>query len=316
MDDMQLLADFGAELDEETPVTLVRQRNRLLAAANGPEQPKRRSRWPVWAAGVAAAAVAVVVVATNLPGSPQRTAAPPTVTLSAYTVLNQAADWLAQQPATTPTAHQWIYRRVVEYGVWTPEVNTPTVSEYWIRFDGQQDADIENGKLVVENKTAVPATDPGQPAGLWAWLRTLPTDPKAALAALEAQTDFGSQPLTTQEKNAALFEAVVNTMWDATNYAAPPSSFATMYRALAIFPGITVDRVTDGLGQHDLGVVYGAERVLIDPTSYAMIGFEQLGLWTAEPTSRGKHMLETDPNVVGSASVMEDVAVVDAAGER
>lgn len=311
MDDMQLLADFGAELDEEPPVTLVRQRNRLLTAAHGPNQPKRRAWWPVWAGGIAAAAVAVVVVVANLPGSPLRTAAPPTVTLSAYTVLNQAADRLAQQPATTPTAHQWIYQRMAEYGVSSPLM----VTESWIRYDGQQEADIENGKLVIDNKTgAVPPTDPSVPEGLWTWLRTLPTDPHAALTAMEGQVDFGSHPISARMKSDILFQAAVTTMWDATNYAAPPSSFATMYRALATFPGITLAQVTDGLGRHDLAIGYDHERVLLDPTTYEMLGFEQMGVWTKD--MRTHDMVETQPNAVGYGLVVEDVAVVDAAGDR
>jgi hypothetical protein len=74
VDDLKILAEFGRDLDREPPATLVRQRNRLLAAVAGAQAPRRRlSRRPLLA-GTAAVLVAGAALAVALPSG--RTAAP------------------------------------------------------------------------------------------------------------------------------------------------------------------------------------------------------------------------------------------------
>ena len=80
MDDMQILTEFGREMDLEPPATLVRQRNRLLDALEH-NRPVRRSRRRPLFAGAAALLGVGAVLAVALPtGHHGISAAPPATT--------------------------------------------------------------------------------------------------------------------------------------------------------------------------------------------------------------------------------------------
>ena len=271
MDDMTMLADLGSELDQEPPATLVRQRHRLIEASRG-RPAHRRRYWPVLAGSVAvatAAAVAIVVVEPHAPA--HRPTAPPTaIALSAALVLDRAADAAEQDPDVPPTAHQWIYQRMAEFGTRFPR---PVIHDSWTRFDGAQDAYIANGRLAIVKPDNSGKTLAKSPADLYAWLRTLPTDPKALLTVLEQQIDWGDNVKPTNDQK---FASVLMTFWNTLIGVAPPATRAAIYRAIATFPGVRLLRVTDGLGRHDLGVTERdiGTTLLLDPTTYRFVGYE------------------------------------------
>ena len=99
MDDLKILAEFGRDLDREPPATLVRQRNRLLAAVAA-APPRRRLRRPLLA-GTAAGLVAGAALAVALPSG--RTAAPTPVaapsTAGGPTIDASLAGWSVQTEA-------------------------------------------------------------------------------------------------------------------------------------------------------------------------------------------------------------------------
>lgn len=297
MDDMTMLAELGDRLDHQPPATLVRQRQRLLDAAQGR---RRRRIWPVLTGGLAAAtAAAVAIVAVDTHGVAHQPAAPPAVTLSAAVILNKAADVAEQLPAVTPTAHQWLYQKFVQYGTGYP---TPQIEEGWIRFDGTQDAFTENGHLVVENKKTLPFAD--TPLGQYAWAQSLPTEPHALLAAMEQQVSWGKVQPTEKEK----FITLLTVARGILTAIAPPAVRAAIYRALALLPGVRIEQVTDGLGQHDLGVTQGDGHtvLLLNRSDYQAIG--ELSTAPYEP-----HKQDTPST---SGLILEALAVVDDVGQR
>ena len=75
---------------------------------------------------------------------------------------------------------------------------------------------------------------------------------------------------------------------------APPKIQAAMYRAMATMPDVKIDRdVVDGIGRHDIGVRQGTGggRLLLDPKSYQVVGFETV--WDGKPTPVEIEMAKT-----------------------
>ena len=304
MDDMTMLAELGSQLDHEPPATLARQRHRLIDAGQG--RPARHLRhWPFLAGSAAVAtAAAVAIVVMDPHAAAHRPTAPPPAALTAAIVLNRAADVAEQDPDVTPTAHQWIYTRVAEYGT---KFATPKINDLWERFDGQQEADVEGGKLVLTvHHTADNGASEG-PSAEYAFLRNLPTDPQALLAALIRQTDWGTHKPTIHEE----FGTVVGAVWNTQIGVAPPAARAAIYRALATFPGVRIEQVTDGLGGHDIGVTEGNGNVmlLLNPTDYRVVGFQDKNPLQTFPN--GKTIPATEEGMVVQAD-----KVVDNPGER
>lgn len=288
MDDMTMLAELGDRLDHEPPATLVRQRHRLLDAVRG--RRRRLVRRVLTGGLVAATAAGLAIAAVDTHGVPDRPAAPPAVTLSAMVVLNRAAEEAERLPDVTPTAHQWLYEKLVSYGP------TPTVEESWVRFDGRQEAFTDNGHLVIDDTRPLPAAE--TPLGRYAWARTLPTEPHALLAAMESGGG-GAVPPTEKERFLTDAAGVRNIM---VSDLPPPALRAALYRMLALLPGVRVEQVTDGSGRRDLGVTDtdGNTVLLLDPTTYQLIG--------------GMSGQSGRPGTV--TQIVQALAVVDNAGQR
>ena len=84
MDDMKILAEFGRDLDQEPPATLVQQRNRLLDALESGRAPRHPRRRPLLVGATAALAVGAVLAVTltgshGEPTTPPAAAGSPTV---------------------------------------------------------------------------------------------------------------------------------------------------------------------------------------------------------------------------------------------
>ncbi len=94
MDDMQILAEFGHEIDREPPAGLVRQRSRLLDALENDRAARRSYRRPLFA-GAAALLGVGAVLAVALPAGHHGTSAATTaptvdVSLAGWSVKSEA----------------------------------------------------------------------------------------------------------------------------------------------------------------------------------------------------------------------------------
>lgn len=329
MNEMETLAQLGRQLDQEAPSTLgrQRQRQRLLEAAGNPRRRRAitipRLRVPA-AAGLAAAAVAAVVgVATVETGSggPDRT---PVQLDSASVTLNHAAQVVAMRTAITPKPHQWIYTKNVEYG--TEGGGRHQIDEEWLRFDSRAEAYFGGGRFIVHKKHGSSGVD--SPQGAYAVLSSLPTDPHALLDKLSSLSGrFDQLPGDSGlSQNQLLYAHMVQLLRNA-QITAPPQIQAAVYRAMATMPDVRIDRdVVDGIGRHVLGVHYdsgsnGGARLLLDPKTYQVVGYETV--WGGKPTAaeiemaKTKHLdIDLPAGTVTSGLATEKIAVVDKPGQR
>lgn len=324
MNEMKLLAELGEHLDEETPAALPRQRQRLLEATHG--RRRRATRIPrlrlVLTAGVVTgvAAAGLVVAGTD---SDQPHLAPAIVQLdSASVALNKAAQVVSAQPYTAPKPRQWIYTKVAEYGAGTP--GGTVFQQSWIRFDGWQEAVIEGGKVVVDNKKAGGRSDEGTPQGASTLLRSLPADPQALLTTLSNRVGAEPRGDAAPGRDGLLFANIVQLIRNATPAGVPPKTLAALYRAIATLHGVRVDKnVVDGLGRHVIGVTQGtsSDFVLIDPTTYQILGMQSV--WSGHPTptevkmaKAKKFNINLPKGAITYGFVTVATAVVDHAGQR
>jgi hypothetical protein len=326
MNELTMLAELGKHLDEETPAALPRQRQRLVEATRG--RRRRAGGIPrlrlVLAAGVVTgvAAAGLVVAGT---GSDQPHLTPSTVQLdSAF--LEKAAQVVSTQPYTAPKPRQWIYLKVAEYGVGTP--GGKVFSQYWYRFDGRQEAVIEGGKVVVDNKKTGGRNDDGTPQGASTLLQSLPTDPQALLTALSnkvgAEPNGGANP----GRDGLLFANIVQLIRNATPAGVPPKTMAALYRAIATLHGVHVDKnVVDGLGRHVIGLTHIAPNidssVLINPATYRILGWQNVWNGSSTPNPMEDKMpknkrfnTKLPKGTITYGFVTVDTAVVDHAGQR
>jgi hypothetical protein len=216
------------------------------------------------------------------------------MTLAAQ-VLNTASETIttqsATQPGSRPEPGQWFYSKSVSY---TYGQGT-TTSDSWIRFDGAQDAYLENGKLTVHTAPAIGGSAGGTPLSRFAAnttpmtaydaLASLPADPARLLAtvdqelAMPGQTPahtMWSQAVTSREQRE--FAYLADLLWNATA-GSPATAQAAVFRAMADLAGITVqDGVTNAAGSPALGVSAndGVTQLLLDPKTYRVVGERQV----------------------------------------
>lgn len=326
MNEMKMLAELGRHLDEETPAALPRQRQRLLEATHG--RRRRTSGIPrlrlVLAAGVVTG-VAAAGLAVAGTGSDQPHLTPSIVQLDSATVaLDKAAQVVSAQPYTAPKPRQWIYMKVAEYGAGTP--GGKVFYQYWYRFDGWQDAVVEGGKVVVDNKKAGGRGDEGSPQGASTLLQSLPADPQALITALSNKVGAEPRGDAVPGRDGLLFANIVQLIRNATPAGVPPKTMAALYRAIATLHGVRVDKnVVDGLGRHVIGVTQGTSNVfvLINPTTYQILGWQNV--WSGNPTpnpyedkmaKNKKSDINLPKGTITYGNVTVATAVVDHAGQR
>ncbi|MER5515007.1 CU044_5270 family protein [Streptomyces sp. NPDC002763] len=228
--------------------------------------------------------------------------------MSAADFLERAADALDKEPAgTEPTAKQWIYTRMAGKGA----ANGEQQNETWSRYDGELLAYTppDGGPGL----TVTPAHPEGQrpknfesPRDVYRFLAALPDDGAGTLKALRtwnAVRDTEGAPQAWDdyaEINNVLVKYLLT----------PPHGLASLYRALALLPGV---KITDHLidtptGRKAVALKYDldgeskvkmADQFLIDPRTYHLMG--------ARAIMNGK---------VVSAGDWLTTAVVDKAGER
>jgi hypothetical protein len=296
MDDLQMIQ---AALTHEPPADVVAEGRERLRNAHREQDPSRRRAWlrrPVLVAGgltVAAAAAAVVVGI----GPGQNGHAPPQQSSIRLTgeVLDKAARSTETQPATPePKPKQWLHWTVFEFDQHGESGGKP--AELWERFDGSQSAALEKGKLVVDPKEAVRPGDDGSPMGAYRILAALPTDPQAMLTTLYRKV--GSDPRGEGVSgDSRAFENIKQLLANSP-VSPPPRVQATMYRALARIPGVTVrTSVEYAPGRTAIGIYAPPSpnrtpnAILLDPATYRMIG----GLGSGGAATRSAAVLVARP---------------------
>ena len=254
----------------------------------------RRRQMAVAAASLAVAAGVVGYTISARSGAPavrHMTTSPP-ATLAAK-VLRDAATYVARETGTAEASPgQWIYTKTVEAGY---NNSHPTPDNYWVTFDGSQNAYYSGGQLVVHTSDPNP---PGPDVPPWkAWneavsgmtacnvLGSLPANPEQLLAVIGAQMGsisdtggddillFSPAPATRAQ---AEFAYLTHIMWNTFLQAGcPAAAVATAYQALATLPGVSVQMgITDAVGAPALGISDddGYSQLLLSPTSYQVIG--------------------------------------------
>ncbi|WP_027342469.1 CU044_5270 family protein [Hamadaea tsunoensis] len=263
MEEIEIVQQMFTE-SPPTPATLALGRQRVV---QGTRVRRRAYATPLWAAGLAlgAAAVVSVVVLGGGSGTPRPQES---IRLSAaQQVLTNAAFFADAQPALNSQPGQWIHYRFAGYD---PKSANPVYhGEAWQRLDGRQDASLIGGRLVVTGPTAA-GPEVYTPLGAWRRLAALPTEPEPMLAALSDQPDLSTDPALTPDQRA--FANAGELLWNSP-LGTPPEIGAALYRALAMLPGIRLDEAADVVGEPAVGLsLPGTPEILFDPATYRFLG--------------------------------------------
>jgi hypothetical protein len=279
-------------IDNQRPPA--RARPHARPPAGGVRPGRRRRRLAVAAVSVAVAAgVAGYAISVRGAAPPARHAtASPAATVAAK-ILREAAAHVAREAATAEAGPgQWIYSKTVTAGV---NGKYPTAEDFWVTFDGSQNAYYSSGQLIVHTSDPDP---PGAGVPPWkAWneavspmtacnvLASLPVNPQQLLAVIAAHmgpiSDMGGDriliyspaPITQAQ---AEFTYLTHIMWNTfLGAGCPPAALAPAYRALAALPGVSVQTgITDAVGAPAIGISDdgGYSQLLLSPASDQVIG--------------------------------------------
>jgi hypothetical protein len=229
----------------------------------------------ILASGLAVGALAAAAVLVSRPAP----LAPPAIRLvSAAQVLNHAASLAMARPALTVQPHQWVYEKGIKSG----GGHSYTMAS-WTRFDGQESASFEHGKLVFYPGIPQDVKLLATPEAAAGFLASLPTDPAALLATIYSTAD--AQPRdqwVSQNRDARAFSFLMTVMWNAP-VGVPPKHQAAAFRALAKIPGVTVQTgAEDAAGQPAIGLTFKKGNGLngtffLDPHTYTVSGLGYQG---------------------------------------
>ncbi|MEV4841248.1 CU044_5270 family protein [Nonomuraea sp. NPDC049486] len=294
MDEMTLL---NRRRDEVPPPTdLSAARNRLLTEIRRtPDVRPRRAVRRGALVSAACLAASLAVGATQLGGATEEGEPP----ISAAAVLENAALVAERTKATTVRPDQWFYMKESQ------PVDSLPVYEHWSRMDGAMTAlRGSDGELKVSESEKGPANSaqtlreiealPGDPDAMLRHFYRLKRE-RAALSICEPECPPGSE----QDRRA--YGAI---QWY-LKYGPiiPPDTAATMFRAMAKIPGVTVEEdVATAEGRPGLAVVLdygeaGKGYTILDPRTYRYLGVKSV---------RGGHSM--------AMSVL-DSGIVDKPGE-
>jgi hypothetical protein len=285
MNDIELLRAMRADAPEPEFDRLAAGRERLRLAA-APRRDGHRRRVTIFATGLAAAVTAaavVLVVSERAPAAPA--SRPPAVRLlSATQVLDKAAAAAASRPAVTVKPHQWVYVK----GVKAPPNDLPAfVMASWTRFDGQESATFEHGKLVIYPGVPQDAKLLATPQAAAGYLASLPATAHGVLAAIYHKAD--TQPRdqwVSPNRDARAYSILMTLLWNALA-GVPPAHQAAAFRAMAKIPGVTVRTgLRDAAGRPAIGLSFRPGNgltgyFLLNPSGYTVSGLSYGGAGVA-----------------------------------
>ncbi|WP_131738141.1 CU044_5270 family protein [Actinomadura roseirufa] len=329
MSELNTLRRMRASLAEPEPVRLAAVRSQVTARFDEREPRARLPRMGVRLVAVGALAVTIaagVTVAQNLgdvdenghrrTGVPGLPAGP---VASAGELAHRAALKAATEPAWNPRPDQWTYVKEMfatssagTAGFLAGRPDGRITVERWLKVDGMRRATKANGGRL-ESVPTTPMERSAVPRSDYAYLRSLPTDPKALLALVYQRS--GRAPLG---RDAAAFSAIQVLM---SRSVLPPKLRAALYGALAAIPGVRLDKdVTDAAGRHGVALYridegYLRTDVIIDPATYAYLGHRAIAVndhasTGTEGTSRSKK-----GQILGWSAQLA-TAIVDRSGAR
>ena len=162
----------------------------------------------------------------------------------------------------------------------------------------------------------------------FAYVRRLPTDPRALLARLYATVSGGEMPYThahfsREEQHRAVFGFIGDVLRDNL---APPGVQAAIFRALPMIPGVQLQRdAVDAAGRHGVAFARVHDRhirveLILDPRTYQYLGLRQIAVrdFVAKTvTFKGKRV---EPHVAKGTvfdwQARTAAAIVDRPGQR
>lgn len=280
MNDLDLVRALRADAPRPSRQQLAEGRARLhtaMAPAHPAHRGRRRPAMIIAAGAAGAAAVAATILSPAggrvmpLRADPTGSRPPSARLLSVTVVLGQAAAAAERRPAVLPGPHQWVYEKGVKAG---PAGRF--TSESWSRFDGQQSADIEHGRLVIlPYGSAQDGVPDATPQGAAAYLRSLPHSPKALLAVIyrKAEAEPRAQWAVPGDRDTEAFSILMTLMFNALA-GVPPAVQADVFRATALIPGVHVGQARDALGRPGLALSGAGLNgyFLLDSKTFALIG--------------------------------------------
>ncbi|GAA3216693.1 CU044_5270 family protein [Actinocorallia longicatena] len=285
MNDIDQVRAFRAEVPLADRGGLAPGRALLLAEAARPA-PRLR---PAWRLGLAATAAAAVLAAGIVVLGDAGTDGMRPVSVGRF--LESAAAAAEKEPDVRPGPHQWLYTKVYQpQGEHLPEWTHHT--ESWQRFDGLKTATRDpgpddSGKLRIRDEKWVKHNTDSEertPTQWYDYFRTLPRDPAALLAFMTKRADsymaeWKQTFPSADERDQWVFRRLSGFLDDGATL--PKSMRATIYRAVAKIPGVTVKEGTaDSLGRPGISVIRTsaspgrhAEEFILAKGTYSYLGW-------------------------------------------
>jgi hypothetical protein len=319
MNEMDLIKDFFAEARPPGPERLATARARVIAAIEGaaqsspalggPARALRRTRRTAQAGSsrrlltrprlaISGAVAAVAAVAVIVTGIIPLGATGTGIRLDAAMVLHRAARAALVQPV--PRHNQFIYTDVSSVGGRPRQSQT---IQTWLSADGSRAGAQRLTPCYQANNRPRSCTYKapryrGSPALVsYAWVKTLPTDPRALLTYLEGNSGCNQLPRNPQTSGLDRYDAAYSEIYVilGTLYLLPPKLGAALFDAAAKIPGVTVlPHVVDAAGGQGVAVAMtpavgpaGAHtryELIFDPHTYRFIGSQAVTTGSARGT--------------------------------
>ncbi|WP_406318851.1 CU044_5270 family protein [Streptosporangium sp. NBC_01639] len=326
-DDLRSLREWRAEIPEPGQEWIIPQRRRLLTRIRGRGRTLGRRLLLVGALGAAAALAVATLRPEPLGPNPANT--PPVVQLDSNVVLAHAAEVVGRRKSTqVPLPTQWHYTKTLEK---QPNSDTVRAGEGWMRYDGKQSASLgrarlgqEEGELIIRDVPPDPGDDDLSPQQYDAKLRELPTNPRKLLAKVTADRHWIDYPKEEGVPKSAAPDADrayrVIMLYLSRYGSMPPRLEATLFRALALIPGVHVEQgVSDAAGRSGLGIwrepAGGGPRIyyILDRDTYRYLGARGVWLRDEFPFKDSEHGIRK--GAVWSTALLSSV-IVDRPGQR
>jgi hypothetical protein len=248
---------------------------------------RRRVRRPLLAAAMGAgivaatAALAVSVLGPGAKGPAGKLGVSPTGNASpAIVLLGKIADAAEQQPARQVNDNDFMYIRsevaftedTIANGHETSVMEKPHERQVWLPAGSSCVAG-----LLIENGSSTPLGGPYNGCGLgdlagptYRLLQSLPTDPRALLSFIYAQTK-GEGP----SPDAEAFTTIGDLIREAI---VPPRTAAALYRAAALIPGVTfISSVADAVGRTGVAVAWRTSGHNVDAWIFNRATLQYMG---------------------------------------
>jgi hypothetical protein len=282
------LRKFRADVPAADPAHMAATRRRLLEAAwaEGSGSPRQRrwlTRFALPGMAIPVAVAVALIAASTLSGTTDHTREHRAVTAGQF--LNRAATWVEQQPTVAMRDGDWLYQKELT-PVFRSQAGEPggtlstTVQESWWSVDGSKarldGPDVPPGMSGV--RSAGLEGDDKSPLQYQDEIASWPNDADALLDRVSGGR------MDHQDGQDRAFTKLAVVLRDVPII--PSSLLATIYRALAKIPGVTIEDTRDPAGRSGVAVdraepaTTGPDGdsmklrsdIILDPDTYAYLG--------------------------------------------